>query len=87
MRICISMDAENRITSYALSGGIVNGMEIEVPDWIDLSILDHAKWDGENLVELPIEEPPKPGPGELDQLREQVAAQQEIIDILIGVAK
>lgn len=87
MKICILVDAENRVTSYALSGGIVNGVEIEVSNGIDLSILDHAKWDGEKLVELPIEEPPKPGPGELDQLREQVAAQQEIIDILIGVAK
>lgn len=52
-----------------------------------------TKWDGnawiegatpEEIEEWEKEHPADPGPSELDQLREQVAAQQELIDILIG---
>ena len=87
MKISVVLDAQGKIATYAIVGGIEGGQTIHIPDDTDLSIFNHAKWDGEKLVELPIEDPLEPGPSKLDQLREQVTAQQEILDILIGVAK
>jgi len=87
MKIVVRLDDGSQITAYATVGSVDGGQTLDIPDDTDLSILSHAKWDGSSLIELPIEDLPTPGPSELDHLREQVAAQQRVIDALLGVAE
>lgn len=57
MQVKVVLSPDGTITSYALIGNIEGSVEINIPEDTDMSILTHAKWDGEKLVELPMQEP------------------------------
>lgn len=63
MKISMIIDSEGTIKGFSTIGGIVGGVEIELSDETDLSILLHARWDGEKLIEIlptPVKVPEQP---------------------------
>lgn len=62
MKLYVTLAQDGRIVNYAVIGGIVGGTEITIPNDTDLTILDHASWDGERLAEVAQEPVPLPEP-------------------------
>jgi hypothetical protein len=83
IRVQVVLAANGRIMSYALVGDIEGSQTITIPGDTDLSLLSHARWDGEKLIELPAD--PEPDPAEtISALQQQVADLQAQMSALTG---
>lgn len=76
MKIQVVLSGDGMILSYATVGAITGSVEIDIPDETDLSILDHARWDGEQLLEItpePTSTPSATVEERLEQVEEAMA--------------
>lgn len=71
MTIKALLDDTSRIVSYATVGDIEGSIAIDIPDDTDLSVLSHARWDGNKIIALPVEQPDPED--EITQIQAQLA--------------
>ena len=84
MQIIVTLDDTGRITNSAIVGGLADGQAIDVPDDTDLSILTHARWDGEQLIELPPDPPPESQPDPTARIAE---LEQQVADLTAAIER
>lgn len=82
MTIKVLLDDTGRITSYATVGDIDGSIAIDISDDTDLEVLSHARWDGGNLIVLPVDQPESQD--EITQIQAQLAELQARLDAIIN---
>lgn len=80
MTIKALLDNTGRIMSYASAGDIEGSIIITLPDDTDLEVLSHARWDGNKIIALPVEQPQPED--EMAQIRAQLMALQSRLDTI-----
>lgn len=80
MTIKALLDNTGRIMSYASVGDIEGSITITLPDNTDLEVLSHARWDGNQIIPLPIEQPEPED--EIAQIQAQLMALQSRINAI-----
>lgn len=81
MTIKALLNDTGRITSYAVVGDIDGSIAINIPDDTDLSVLSHARWDGNQIIPLPVEQPEPVD--EIAQIQAQLAELQARLDAIV----
>lgn len=80
MTIKALLDDTGRITSYATVGDIGGSVAIDIPDDTDLELLSHARWDGSQIIPLPVEQPQTED--EITKIQAQLADLQARLDAI-----